>query len=110
MAKRKRTNVGDEQEVQSRTDKIKHTRDTELVELRRILADKGGRNFIYRLLNYCGLYKDDRGLESSRLHERAGERGIANWVLAEVFEADPNSYASLIAEGAARDLEKEKNS
>lgn len=97
-------------EFAEREERIKILRQMELEELRHLLGAKPGRYLIWRFLSECGVFQDGIGLPTKTLRERTGMKHIGLWIMNECFQASPNWYDLTRAEGAARDLEKEKAS
>ncbi len=85
--------TGDVKQVGKKKQKRKHRRDQELEDLRRILDMAGGRNFIWRLLEQCGVYKTSHTGEALETAFNEGKRQMGLWALEEIFDASPHTYA-----------------
>ena len=94
-------NVGDEKQVKQKRSIIDLDREKELEEFRNILKTYGGRSFIWRILERCGIYSAGvtDALETFR---ELGKRDIGLWVLEEIFSASPDIYTTIRNEASER--------
>jgi hypothetical protein len=93
--------TGDEKDVNLK--KAAHTlaREKELAELYEMLSLYGGRAFVWRLLEKCGVYSSAAG-ECKDVFRFEGRRDIGLWVLEEVFTAKPDTYTLMRNEAEER--------
>ena len=99
-------NVGDEGHVKRLTQAEKLKRLREVEELRVLLDTYGGRAFVWRLLEYCGVYHAAPG-SSSDMARFEGRRDVGLWVVKECFTSDPGSYTLMRREAEDRDVGEE---
>lgn len=66
-------------------------RDSELADLKGILADERVRDFLWRVLEKCRIYGDGYSRNFGDMAHMAGQRSNGLWILAEICEADPNA-------------------
>ncbi len=85
--------TGDVKQVNKKKTKRKAKRDQELEDLRRVLDIAGGRNFIWRLLQQCGVYHTSFTGEAPETFFNEGKRQMGLWTLEEIFDASPHTYA-----------------
>lgn len=96
-------NAADEKQVKEANRKILSARRSELNEVRALLATAEGRKFLWRLLERCGVYKSSYDQSGSRVYFNEGRREVGLWVLAEIIEAEPEAYVSLMKEAKGRE-------
>lgn len=85
--------TGDVKQVHKKKNKRKIKRDQEIEDLRQVLEMAGGRNFIWRLLQQCGVYHTSFTGEALETSFNEGKRQMGLWTLDELFEASPHTYA-----------------
>lgn len=86
--------TGDVKQVNKKKSKRQAKRDQELDDLRHLLDTAGGRNFVWRLLQKCGVYHTSFVAEStSETSFNEGKRQMGLWTLEEIFDASPHTYA-----------------
>ncbi len=94
--------VGDVKQVKEKKSAVKLAREREIAELHAILGTYGGRAFIWRLLEQCGVYQaastDPHGIFRSE-----GKRDVGLWALEEVFTSDPAAYTIMRNEAVSRE-------
>lgn len=98
--------VGDEKQVTKRKSKAKLARDREVEELRQLVHTEGGRAFIWRILEQCGVYQIGYQGDVNDAIFNEGRRSIGIWALSEVFISDPQIYTIMRNEAASRDTRK----
>lgn len=84
--------AGDVSQVKSKRQRAKFEREAELFDLREILATKGGRKFLWRLLDGCQLYAE----MATQLDE--GKRRVGLFIRNEILAADPDAYLLMVKE------------
>lgn len=94
--------VGNPAEVKERKTKTELSREREIEELRQLLETYGGRSYIWRLLDMCGVYKTSFTGNSTTFFNE-GRRDIGLRILEELFEASPNVYTLMRSEAIERD-------
>ena len=85
--------TGDVKQVSKKKSRRQAKRDQELDDLRNILDMSGGRNFIWRLLTECGVYRTSYTGEALETAYNEGKRQMGLWALEEIFSASPHTYA-----------------
>lgn len=75
-------------------------RDLELAELRDVMATNVGRKVMYRMLVKAGIYMSSYNPEAkdSSVYFYEGKRNMGLWLMAELEEAAPQSFAEMIKE------------
>lgn len=90
-------NAADEAQVKEAENKAKRGRERELDDLRTILLLPGGRRFVWRYLEECGVFKTSF-TGSSETFFREGQRNIGLKLIADVTESDPNALVQMMKE------------
>ena len=94
---------GDDEQVKTRKTKYQLRRETETEYLKQILATKGGRNFIWRLLETCGVFHSVSNSDAIPMAINSGRRDAGLWALVEVFAADPAAFIKMQTENSEED-------
>lgn len=94
--------AGDEAKVQKRKTKAQLAREKELEDFKQILATKAGRAFLWRLLEWCGVYHTSFTGNSTTFFNE-GKRDIGLKLIEEIFSADPKAYGLLREEAVYKD-------
>jgi hypothetical protein len=95
-------NTDDTNQIASRKKRFKLNQERELDELRELLKTSGGRWFLRRLLERCGLFKTTSGYDPYKMAIASGERDVGLWIIKEINEANPDAYLSLVREASTR--------
>jgi hypothetical protein len=96
-------NVADKSQVKQAEYKQKRMRDIELDDVRHVLSTPNGRRYMWRYLAECGVFQTSFD-GSSRTYFREGERNIGLKILADINEAQPEAYVTMLKE--AQEMEK----
>ena len=91
-------NATDEGQIKNAQIKEKLASEKKLNDLRFLLSTEQGRRFIWDLLSNCGIYKESADASGSWTYYKEGRRSIGLSVLAQVVEADPDSYLKMMKE------------
>ena len=102
MAEKKPIDVGDEKQVRQRRTKAQIAREREIYELQDILGTVGGRAFIWRLLEQCGMYRAPETHPQGAFVD-IGQQNIGRWCTNEVFTSNPDAYTLMWREAQERD-------
>lgn len=94
--------AGNEHEVKKRRTKDKLRRETEVEDLKKLLATKEGRRFIWKILQHCNIYENSFTGNSTTFFKE-GRRDIGLWLLTELHYADKTAYANLQLEAAKQE-------
>jgi hypothetical protein len=97
--------VGEKSIVRKRKKAAKLLLLQEIEETRRLLETPGGRWFLWRLLEECGVYRTFGVQDSHSMAMLSGRRDIGLWIIGKVFEANPNGYRLLMEEQKERDID-----
>ena len=103
MTEKKPFDTGDEKQVKERKNVHQLARDQEVEELRALLETYGGRSFVWRLLEQCGIYRAAVG-DPHEILRGEGKRDIGLWAMDEVFTSDPEAYTIMRNEGKLREM------
>jgi hypothetical protein len=95
-------NAADADQVQSAKEKDKRGRERDLADVHHILSSPGGRRFLWRYLELCGVYRSSF-TGSSETFYLEGQRNIGLKLLADITEADPESYMLMMKEAKRRE-------
>ena len=102
--------VGDKAQVKEQKITKKMIRDQELAELKDLLSLYHGRAFIWRLLEWCGIYDISFSLEHQELTNfKEGSRNIGLMLRVECFEANSKAYMIMQNEAQERKSKREGN-
>lgn len=97
------TNPADEVQVKAAREKEKFGRDLELSDMKFLLNTVQGRRVLWRYLKDCGIYQSSFRT-SSEIYFLEGQRNIGLKILADIQEADAESYIKMMLEN-----KKERN-
>lgn len=90
-------NASDPDQVRNASNRLLNGREKELEDIRMILSTVSGRRFIWRYLDKCGLFKTSWH-PSAQIHFLEGKRSVALELMADIVEADQNSFIKLMSE------------
>ena len=90
-------NAADEGQVREAESRAKRGRELQIEDICGILATRGGRRFMWRYLEECGVFKTSF-TGSSQTFFLEGQRNIGLKILADVTEADPDAYLKMMKE------------
>jgi len=93
--------AGDKGQVKKRKKKIDILREQDNEDLRNVLLSPGGRRFIWKLLEECGVYKISF-TGNSHTFFNEGKRQIGLRLIEDIFNAAPNAYTEMRMEAASR--------
>jgi hypothetical protein len=99
--------AGDDTQVTKKKKKFVIQREKELEEFKQILSTKPGRDFVWRVLEWCGVYKTSFTGNSTTFFNE-GKRQIGLMLLEEVFTADPQAFTRMQLDAAA-DVKKNRS-
>lgn len=85
-------NAADPKQVKNSKKMQKHLRNKELDDLRFLLSTPQGRRYLWRHLDWCGLYRSPEDSRGDVTQRNIGAQNVARKVLAEIVEADPRSW------------------
>ena len=100
---RKKVDVGDIEQVKEKKTKAQLERERQFEEFRFILSTTGGRNWIWRLLSECKIYKA-KVTDPLLTFREIGREDIGLWVLAEIMETEPYAYIKMQEEAKEREI------
>lgn len=90
-------NVSDEGQVKDMSAKAKLLRERELNDLRFLLNSPEGRRYLWRLMEFCGVYKTSF-TGSSETFYLEGQRNVGLLVIRDIMETEPEAYLLMIKE------------
>lgn len=100
---RKKADVGDIEQVKEKKTKAQLEKERQVEELRYILSTSGGRNWIWRLLSECKIYKA-KVTDQLLTFREIGREDIGLWILAEIMETEPYAYIKMQEEAKEREI------
>lgn len=74
------------------------SRAIEIADISVIMSTRGGRKFMNRLMNQCGVFNDTFETDTHDHARNAGRRQIGLWLVREIQEASPGEYITLLKE------------
>lgn len=90
-------NAADPAQVADASNRLLNGREKELEDIRLVLSTVGGRRFVWKMLDKAGLFKTSWH-PSAQIHFLEGKRAVALELLADLIEADEDSFVKLMAE------------
>lgn len=90
-------NASDEQQINEAAEKIKLQSLNELESLKHILAQKQGRQIVWKWIKHCKVFESIYD-QSARIHYNAGKQDVGHFLLSEVIRADKNAYLLMMQE------------
>ena len=103
----KEADVGDEKQVEKRKTKKKLAREREIEGFRQVLDTYVGREFIWRAIAECGIYRAPP-THPQETFRAIGQQDIGRWLQTEVFTADGDAYKLMWEEAEERERELER--
>lgn len=91
-------NAADAQQVKEAEGKEKRGRERELGDVAEVLSTVQGRRFMWRYLTVCGIFKTSYSSDANNTFYLEGQRNIGLQLIADVNEADPTAYVTMMQE------------
>lgn len=101
-------NAGDPEQVKKAKQTEKRIREQELNDLRWILSQPQGRRHVWRLLEFCGVFKNSFTGNSTTFYNE-GMRNVGTKQLADLMEANPRAFLEMMEENI-KEKEKQETS
>lgn len=97
-------NAGSAKQVRRAKQTAKQIRERELSELKAVSESTAGLRVLWRVLERCGIHALSFDAENPhRTSFNEGARNIGNYLLAELFAADPDAYTRMQKDHARLD-------
>lgn len=97
------SDIDDNEKTEKRETKTRLMRRQELQDVAFVLSTIEGRRFYWRMMQRCGIHKSSMtGNNTTYFNE--GERNIGLLLLADLEEADPDSYVRCLKEARIEDI------
>lgn len=93
--------AGDEGQVKKKKTKAQIHKEQDKEDLKEILLSPGGRRFLWKLLEECGVYKISF-TGNSHTFFNEGKRQIGLRLIEDIFDASPNAYTEMRSEATQR--------
>lgn len=90
-------NAADRKQVKDAKGKEKLSRERELQDIKQVLSTRNGRRFYWNLLGFCGVFESSF-TGNSQTFFLEGKRTVGLKLLADLNEADPESYLKMMQE------------
>jgi hypothetical protein len=74
----------------------KNALNQEIDDIRAILASKEGKRVMWRILEYCGLYRNSFAPQAKMTDFNCGVQSVAQWLIDECISANPKATGDLI--------------
>lgn len=100
-------NAADESQVKGAERTEKRARDRELNDICSILDLPSGRRYIWKLLSRCGVYESSFDVSGSKMYFNEGQRNVGLTILADINEANPEVYVTMMKEAKGREANGE---
>lgn len=95
-------NAGDPRQVKNASRKEKQAREQEIADVAAVMSTEAGRRLLWRLLGYCGVFREVFAESPHRTAFNAGVRNVGVFVQAEIVEADETAFFLMIRESRER--------
>lgn len=93
-----RTNAADENQVRQGKQKDQRTKEREIDDLKGLLSTPGGRRFLWRYIEFCGIFESSFSSSGSEMFFLEGQRNVGLKLIKEIMEADANAYIVMMKE------------
>lgn len=93
--------AGDEGQVKKKKTKTQIHKEQDIEDLKGILDSAGGRRFLWKLLEECGVYKISF-TGNSHTFFNEGKRQIGLRLIEDIFDASPSAYTEMRSEATQR--------
>ncbi len=88
-------NAAEESQVRDAGQKVKLREDQEHNDLKFVLSNESGRRFMWKTLSDCGIFQTSFRSSGSETFFLEGKRSVGLKLLADVMQADPDSYLKM---------------
>lgn len=78
--------------------KAHRKRKEELTDIRTVLASSSGRNFLWRLLDKCGVFESTFTNDSLKMSYLSGQQDIGHFIMSEIVETDDRLLFKMMKE------------
>lgn len=95
-------NAADEEQVERAGEREKRGRELELDDVRALMRNRPGRRFMWRVLDACGVFRSSFTGDNATFFNE-GQRNIGLLLMADINEACPELYATMLAEARKRE-------
>jgi len=93
--------AGDEWQIKKKKTKAHIHKEQNKEDLKEILSSAGGRRFLWKLLEECGVYKISFTGDNYTIFNE-GKRQIGLRLIEDIFDASPNAYTEMRSEAIQR--------
>lgn len=101
MSKALVKNAADENQVKSARNKTDREREQQIADLKFLLSTAQGRRYLWRLLEHCHVF-GSIWRPSAEIHHLSGKQDVGHFVLAEITEANADSFLTMMKEAKER--------
>ncbi len=91
-------NAADREQVSEGSKRIRRKKDDEIAQILYVMASKDGRAFVYRYLEFCGVYQTSYSREPNETFFREGQRNVGLMLMKDINQAAPGSYLTMLKE------------
>ncbi len=88
-------NAANAKQVKDAKKMQKHLQDIELDDMRFLLSTPQGRRYLWRHLDWCGLYRSPEDSRGDVTQRNIGAQNVARKVLADIVKADPKLWLKM---------------
>lgn len=90
-------NASDKAQIKKQEKEFQKIRKQELADLKYVLASEQGRRLVWRLMGKCKTFSSIWET-SAKIHYNAGQQDLGHFLLAEVMEANSESFLQMMKE------------
>lgn len=91
-------NASDEKQVKDASIKEKIGREREIADMQSVLATVQGRRFIWRYLEFCGIFQTSFSPSGSQTFFNEGQRTVGLKLMADITEANDEALILMMRE------------
>lgn len=102
MSDEPKYDAGDPAHVKRKKTRAQIKREGESEDIKQVLETQSGRNYVWKLLTSCGIYKSSFTGNSTTFFNE-GKRSIGLEMLEDILATVPNAYAKMSAENNNKD-------
>lgn len=77
---------------------LEKVRKQELADVQELLKTAAGRRYLWRMLGLAGVYQSSFSSDAMQMARSEGRRELGLVVLADITDADPNAYTTMLKE------------
>lgn len=91
--------------IKKRKTRLQLKHEQEVEDLRNLLKFPSNRAFLWKVFEYCGIYRRIASLDDTAMRLAAGRHDVALWLKDILSEADPLAFINMQREAQQRENE-----